>query len=103
MKYHEHQSQSGMCYVVIPIPAHMVGYIVGKNGERIRQIMKTSSTEISIEGPSSITNNCLKIAIIVGLSESVALAQSIIEKKLYSGRLLLRVRSSLARINLNFE
>ena len=69
----------------------MVGYIVGKNGERIREIMDASLAEISIEGPSAINTNYTRIAIITGPTECVRLAQSIIEKRLYSGRLLLRV------------
>jgi rRNA processing protein Krr1/Pno1 len=80
------------CYLMLPVPAHMVGYIVGKKGDHIRHIMDTSATEISIENASSSSTNASRMAIIVGLPEGVQLARTLIEKKLYEGRLILRVR-----------
>jgi hypothetical protein len=92
MRHDGYSDGSRPCHSMFPIPVHMVGYIVGKNGERIRQIMDASATKISIEGPSSNDVCYSKMSIIVGSAECVQLARTLIEHKLYEGRLMLRVR-----------
>jgi hypothetical protein len=80
------------------IPIHMVGFIVGKNGGYIKQIMQLSSTRITIEAPSSTNFDTSKTVIIVGSYEGRQLAQTLIQTKLYEGRLLLRVRRMIYMI-----
>jgi len=67
------------------VPQHMVARLIGRNGDTIRNISRTSNAKIIVEGSSFNGREPFRRVIIKGMTEQIALAKSLIEENVTEG------------------